>query len=72
MPEMTMVFLRLDRRIESLLDRVLERNRPKEYPQVESEGERRAADSLGEVAVERLVVDNVDLVGGMPPCSLWD
>ena len=71
MPEMAMVFLRLDRRIGSLLDRVLERNRPKEYPQVESERERRAADSLGEVAVERLVVDNVDLLGRMPPGSLW-
>src|SRR5438105_351266 len=71
MPEMAMVFLRLDRRIGSLLDRELERNCPKEYPQVESERERRAADSLGEVAVERLVVDNVDLVGGTPPCSLW-
>ena len=69
-PEMAMVFLRPDRRVGSFLHRILERNRPKEYPQVESERERRTADSLCQVAVERLVVDDVDLVGGVPPRSL--
>lgn len=66
---MAMVHLRFVRGIGAPLYRVLERNRPEEYPEVESEREGRASKAFGKIAVEGLVVDDVDLVGGAPPGS---